>query len=279
MKLLKKINNNFAVAADSTGQVVIVSGKGIGFEKMPGDLKDLSKISRTYYDVDERYMELIQQLPEDIVNLSIKIVDYASSKLQQKLNPNLFFTLADHMNFAIKRAKQGIHFSFGVTYEMKYLHADEMKIGEQIIKLMNKKFHVELPEDEAAVIAMHILEAKSLPLKNQNVDFDLSKLMERVCEIIQKQFHITLDKNGFNYCRFVTHVQYLLQRRYQKSKITSDNEKIYQTMVKEFPKAYECVKDIKQYFEKDLQWSISDEEMLYLMLHVNRLCNNEDCNQ
>ena len=34
MKLLKKINNNFALALDSRGEQIIVEGKGMGFQKM-----------------------------------------------------------------------------------------------------------------------------------------------------------------------------------------------------------------------------------------------------
>lgn len=279
MELIKKINNNFAVARDSLGQIIIVSGRGIGFEKMPGELKDLNKISRTYYDVDERYIDLIQQLPEELVDLSTKIVDYASSKLQQKLNPNLFFTLADHINFAIKRFKQGVKFDFGITYEMKYLHHEEMLLGEYIVKILNKRYQIDLPEDEAAVIAMHLLEAKSNYKKNINDDLNIKNIMEEICKILSNHLNIKIDKDSFNYCRFVTHVQYLLQRRNQKSCITSDNKKLFQTMISEFPIIYQCIKDIQKYFDKELQWDISEEEMLYLMLHINRLCNNEDCNR
>ena len=48
-------------------------------------------------------------------------------------------------------------------------------------------------------------------------------------------------------------------------------------MIDEFPYTYQCIKDIHQYFDEELKWNISEEEMLYLMLHINRLCNNEDC--
>ena len=61
MKLLKKINNNYALALDSNGEEIIVSGRGIGFQKMPCDLNDLSLISRTYYDIDLKYMHTILQ--------------------------------------------------------------------------------------------------------------------------------------------------------------------------------------------------------------------------
>ena len=38
MKLLKKINNNFALAEDSKGEQVIVEGRGVGFRPFPGPI-------------------------------------------------------------------------------------------------------------------------------------------------------------------------------------------------------------------------------------------------
>ena len=277
VELIKKINNNFAVARDSTGQTVIVSGRGIGFVKMPSTVDDLSIIARTYYDVDERYVNLIKQIPEEVIKLSTRIVDYATKQLKQKLNSNLFFTLADHINFALEREKQGIQFHFGITYEMNYLHPEEMKIGEKATAVINRTFQVHLPDDEASVIAMHILEAEQYIEMNKKIA-NLEKILDDICEILKIELSIAIEKNSFSYCRFVTHVQYLLQRRKEEKEIISENQRLYESMIHQFPETFSCVLRIKDYFNEALSWSISDEEMLYLMLHINRLCNNEDCN-
>ena len=54
MKITKKINTSAALALDSTGREVVVLGKGIGFPPVPYELNDLSKIERTFYDVDPK---------------------------------------------------------------------------------------------------------------------------------------------------------------------------------------------------------------------------------
>lgn len=59
MKIIKSINNNFAVAEDSAGNQCIVSGKGIGFGTVPREITDLGVINRTYYDVDSAYIAII----------------------------------------------------------------------------------------------------------------------------------------------------------------------------------------------------------------------------
>ena len=73
MKLIKKINNNFALAEDSGGNQVIVEGRGVGFNKMPCTITDLSCISHTYYDYDEKYLSLSHiQLLHILVGTSVE---------------------------------------------------------------------------------------------------------------------------------------------------------------------------------------------------------------
>ncbi len=47
-------------------------------------------------------------------------------------------------------------------------------------------------------------------------------------------------------------------------------------MVGQFPQAYRCVLVMEQYLKETMEWEISEEEQLYLMLHINRM--KEGCN-
>ena len=103
MKIIRKINNNAAVAQDRKGREMVVLGRGVGFGTMPYELTDLSRIYRTFYDVDPRYFDALAELPQDVVLASADIVEQAEIALDGELNPNLTFTLADHIAFAIQR--------------------------------------------------------------------------------------------------------------------------------------------------------------------------------
>ena len=50
-------------------------------------------------------------------------------------------------------------------------------------------------------------------------------------------------------------------------------------MKEEFPVIYQCVLKIRDYMAGKLDWELSEEELLYLILHVNRLYAREDCNR
>lgn len=61
MKLLRKINNNAAVAQDKRGREMVVLGRGVGFHPMPYELSDLSVIYRTFYDVDPKSLPVCRK--------------------------------------------------------------------------------------------------------------------------------------------------------------------------------------------------------------------------
>ena len=46
MKVIKKINNNIAIAVDGENNEVIVFAKGIGYGNIPYEIKDLSVIEQ-----------------------------------------------------------------------------------------------------------------------------------------------------------------------------------------------------------------------------------------
>lgn len=76
---IKKINNNnIAIAVDGENNEVIVFAKGIGYGNIPYEIKDLSVIERTFYDVDNRYYGLLKEIPNNIFNLVTKMVDVVS---------------------------------------------------------------------------------------------------------------------------------------------------------------------------------------------------------
>lgn len=52
MMIVKKINNNVAIGVDGNGHEVVLFGKGIGFGELPYSINDMSKIERSFYDID-----------------------------------------------------------------------------------------------------------------------------------------------------------------------------------------------------------------------------------
>lgn len=276
--VLKKINNNVALCKDSDNRELIVFSKGIGFLKSPYTITDMSVVDKTFYSVKNEYVSLLQEIPEDVIQLCIDSVDYARSIIKYEINEPLYFILADHINYAIQRARQGLFMQLPLFHDIQAYHPEETRIGLRMVSLINKRYNIELPQDEAGIIAMHIFENETIN-DTEKTEVNYGKVIDEITSIIEEEFELVINKTSFNYSRFISHLQYLLLRRRDNIAIISDNHNLFEEMKKDYPKAYECAGRIQSYFNEDLNWDLTNEEKLYLILHINRMSYKEGCNR
>ena len=275
MKAVKSINNNVVLCVGKNGNEIIARGKGIGFHDFPYEL-DVRFIERTYYDVDEKYISMINDIPEEILDISTLIIDKASNTIDCPFSANIIFTLADHINFSIERTKKNINIKLPITQDIKHLFEKEYAIGKYGLNLIKKKLKIWLPDEEATYIALHIINAESQYEAKENINEDI---IIDIIDIIEKEYEISINKNDFNYSRFVTHMHYLFKRGRSKHLLKTMNEQLYEATKEEFPKNYSCVEKVTDYLKKKMNLNLTNEEKLYLMLHINRLCSREECYQ
>lgn len=147
MEVYKKINNNVALARDAKGRELVVFGKGIGFASMPYELTNLSCIQRTFYDVNEKYFALLRDVPEAVFLVADDIADTAREELDCTLNANLTYALADHLNFAIQRSREGLNVQVPLAYDIQHLYPpQEYAIAKQGLHALCRSLAVDLPD-------------------------------------------------------------------------------------------------------------------------------------
>ena len=273
MKVIRCINNNVAICLDSTGKEVVAFGKGIGFKKPSYDV-ELSQIDRVYYNIDNSYISMINELPEDIIEISSIIVEKARESINNLSNANVVITLADHIDFCIKRYKKGIDVNMSLALDVEQLYEKEWQVGLYGINLIKKRLGVNLPKKEAAYIALHILNAEGN--ENNSASDENTDIISKITRIVEQSFNIVVDERDFNYSRFVSHIHYLIKRSKKTTTLSTSNIKLFETVKQQYPKVYECVCVIADLLKDSYHMTLSQEELLYLMLHVNRLCTREE---
>lgn len=185
MQICKKINNNVALARDAKGRELVVFGKGIGFPAMPYELTDLSGVQRTFYDVNEKYFALLREIPGEVFLLADDIAANAQDELDCSLSPNLTYALADHLNFAIQRCRDGIALQTPLAYDIRHLYPQEYALAKQALHQIRDALHVDLPEEEAVSMAMHFITAEAevgdmhSTILTAKVVSEISALMEK----------------------------------------------------------------------------------------------------
>ena len=74
--------------------------------------------------------------------------------------------------------------------------------------------------------------------------------------------YITVDRDGFNYYRFVTHMHYMMKRTLDDTMIDSQNRELFESMKKEYPDIYSCAVKVAALIDQKLQKHLSEEEIL-----------------
>ena len=274
MKIIKKINNNVALAQDENGRNLVAFGSGIGFPSMPYELNDLSKIERTFYDVKKEHIRMFDDADEKVISIAVDIVDYARKHINKNIGDYLYYVLVDHINFAIERFKNNVYVPMKLSNEIKFNYDKEYEVGDWAWRYINSQFNINLPKDERSIIAMHIVESEESSHQSQR-EVSFEDISNRVIEIISKDLDIEIDRDGFNYYRFETHLKYLLQRL-DDQPLKSENVEMFSVMKDKYPNVYATTKDVCDYLKTYTGMNIEEEEMLYLMLHINRLTDRNN---
>ena len=202
------------------------------------------------------------------------LVDLAANSIDADFNRNLVITLADHINFAIDRYKKNIHIKPPYVGNLAYLHEAEYKVATQAVACINQRCGVRLPKEEAAAIALHLINAESSVAPK--ADFlDASTMISDVIGLIEKRENITIDRSGFNASRFITHMEYLLARIRNNETLENNNDKLFNNLKQEYRETYLCAEDVRTYLQQKTGKNLGSEEMSYLMLHIERFCSRE----
>lgn len=276
--IIKKIfNNNSILALNSDKREVVVMGCGIGFRKDIGDSIDIEKVEKTFIlkekDTSEKFRMILEDIPKEIIYVCYDIIEYAKNILNTELSEYIYITLTDHINNAIKLHKEGLNLYNAILWEIKKFYPKEFETGLKALSFIKDELDIELPEDEAANIALHLINSQiNNPYKDVGDIANQTKMINDILNIIRYTYNIKLDEKSLSYDRFITHLRFFFKRLNKKKSNESDEEDtkddflLKQVKVK-YVDAYKCMLKIEEYLKREL----NDEEKLYLTVHIQRI--------
>lgn len=275
MRAIRKINNNVVVCTDDAGRELVAMGKGVGFGDFPRDI-GLKDIERTFYDVSGPYLAAIDRLPADVLEFAVKIVDIAKNELPYEMNPALSFVLADHIAFAIERQRRGINVKMPLSYDVRQSFPREFRIGRYAVHRLKQEMGVDLPADEAAPIALNIVNGRMTPESmDERVRADQdTRMLEELTRIVEDRFGTIVDRASFSYSRYATHMLYLFGRLHARESLGSAGIGALDGLSRQFPEGVACVNAMADHIREVWGADLSEEERLYIILHVSRLCKS-----
>lgn len=274
--IIKRIlTNNAVVIDDENQQEKIVCGKGIAFKKRPGMEIDEMSINQTFIleggGEYSRFEQLLKDVPLEYLELSSEIINMAKLEFAKKFKDNVIITLSDHLYVAIKRCREGMTISNPLLWDIKNFYEIEYDIGLRALELIKNKFHIQLPNDEAGFIALHIV---NVELDEDNMDhiFQVTKVIQEIMTIVKYHFHAEFDTSNVYYYRFITYLKFFALRLLKDNQFNEDEENELLDVVKDkYCTSYECVLKIKDFLEKKYNYTLQEDEIVYLTIHVHRV--------
>ncbi|UUX33772.1 BglG family transcription antiterminator LicT [Fundicoccus culcitae] len=276
MKIIRVLNNNAVVTSDDQGQDIIALGSGIAFQKKSGDLVDEKSVDRIFYqdsnDLVGKLKRIFSEIPIEFIEMSEEIISDATVELGKEYNTHLSISLPDHIQFVIQRYHSGIEIHNPLSHEIKQMYHEEYRFAKKKLGVINDRFNVQLPEDEATSIVLHLVNAELTG--NMSDTMHMIELVQNILEIIKNDMGIVYDEESLDYYRLMTHLKFFYRRLYHEApKQSSRDIQLLQLVKERYSKAFSCAEKVKSYLLNEEKTQVTDDDLLYLTIHIQKVSN------
>ena len=272
MVIGKVINNNVISSWDADHKEIIVMGRGIGFQKKPGQPvreEEIDKIFRLESrDVRERFESLLENMPLEYIRISADIISYAKERLNTGLSQNVYLTLTDHIGFAIGRFREGMDFSNALYREIKRFYPEEYEIGIYALELIEKRTGVRLPDDEAASIAIHLVDAE-FDIKVRDA-WSLTSMLQDMEQLLEKELPLPGEDSYQRDC-LLSNLKFLAHRLLLLPPEDGRKDPDFEEFVRRHCVGeYLAAGKLQAFIHEKYQCEMTEEERIYLALWLKQ---------
>ncbi|BDR59077.1 PRD domain-containing protein [Xylocopilactobacillus apicola] len=279
MKVKRRINNNVVLASEISGNLEgVLIGKGIGFGVHPDDPIDKQNVQTMYLPSGHRNLKQMAselgEANEDDVNLTYEVTKFIEQQVGEKSGEGLFFGLLDHLVFTLQRYEKKLEIKSPLDWEIRNFYPDIYRVGLAVVDLINSKRKIKLPKSEAAFISLHIINNIE-NISSIDTTVDLLKVSKDVNSLIRISSDKEIDLQSISYQRFIDHLRYFVLRLVsdEVAPAVTTNESLMKMIIDQYPDEYQISKKIGDYLAKRFHSKVSEDEYLYLTLHLARLLN------
>ena len=273
MRATRVLNNNAVLVEDDSGGTAVVLGRAIGYGKRPGDTIDPDAVSERFVPDSatsvDRLAAFLSDVPLEIVRVAREAAELATAQLSVRMSQALVLPMADHLAFAIERSREGEELDYPLRWEVAQLYPRELELGRATLHLVRRRLGVDLPEDEAVAIAMHLVNAQ-FATAGLGRTLEMTTQLSRILGVIELTMGISIDRGGMAATRFVTHLRYLFVRLSSGAQFVGEASGVRAAVQAAHPQSFLCAERIRYLLSVGDQRP-TDDEVTYLALHIARL--------
>lgn len=215
MRISRIYNNNVALTVNHLGQEAVVIGRGIAFGKRKGQMIDPAAVEQTFVPEQgmsgERLSLTLSEIPAEILSIATGLESRVRADGVLELSNSFIIPLADHLHYAVMRAREGVRVDYPLAPEVTLLYPREVEYGRSVIAAVRERLQVQMDPGEAIPLALHLVNAQ-FATADMSQAFRMTEVFAQVFEIIEASYERTLDPDSVSSARFITHLRYLFVR-------------------------------------------------------------------
>lgn len=281
-KIIQVFNNNVVLAENGSDRAVLL-GRGLGFGRAPGAAVQADAVQEFFHPTamqpPEQLARLIAELNPEIISLARELAENAEFMCDVTIPDSTVVAMADHIRFAIDRAAQGFSMPNPLRWEVSQFYPREFAFGHKALAHIKSRTQVSLPEDEAVSLALHVVNAQFAQSTRQDSmarTAQLTTLLTKVFDVLEAALpDQKIDRDSMTAARFITHLRFLLQRLIGREGKAHEAEKglisLSSKVADEYPVSFSIAGKVIMMLQLELDTTCSDDEAVYLALHIARL--------
>ena len=111
----------------------------------------------------------------------------------------------------------------------------------------------------------------ALNMNNMGNTQEMMKIIQNIVQIVKYHFHRDLDPSSIHYERFITHLKYFVQRVLSGKELDENDETFFLMIKNQYREEYLCVLKIYDYILKEYRIALTNDEIMYLIIHIRRI--------
>ena len=274
-RITKILNHNSFMGIESKNdQECLIMGKGVAFGKKVGQTVSVTGDARVYSlkELTDRgeAKDIIKSVSPLCLELANEVLDQAEEEFG-KVDRSILFTMADHLDFAVRRIQNGEQISNPLTDDIRIMFYKEYKVAGCIRDLLKEKLGIRIDEHEIGYIALHVHAA----IVDENVSqaMEIARTVRECICMVDEETGKSIDVMSLSYNRLMNHVRYMVARAIHGEKLKMS---LNDYMSVKFPGPYMTAEKICRKMEKSLKLPIPDIEIGYLAMHLERMMDREE---
>ena len=274
-RIVSPINNNTALVRDENQRELIVTGKGIVFQKKKGDIIVTSLVDKVFHlkteESKENLFALLKDVPLDFITVTYDVIDKLTLKYNYPVQDYLYVTLTDHIYCAYQSIQTGNYQSSKLP-DVSNEYPIEYQIGEEALSIFKSKLFDGFPEDELGRIAIHFINAKREGEVTPSFQISRTKhILELVKQELSRDNIERTPQNSNFYDRFMVHLSYFLDYIDRSRKDNTSLLGMEEHLEVSYPKAFEIGNRIYNVIARETGVDLFHSERIYIVLHIQRL--------